>query len=97
MAEPTKKGGAKKKGKTAPRRSSFTVKRGPVPVRFEGRDQDLLRIVQARAASSDRSLSGQIKHYLGLAVIAEDNSDLSWSMVQRIGDAREEFNWHYPE
>ena len=66
------------------------VKAGPVSVRFERADQGLLRIVEARAASGDRSLGGQIKHYVRLAAIAEDNPDLPLSMIQGILEAQAE-------
>jgi len=81
-----KKAGAKKKmGMRAMR-----YKSGPVSVRFERADQDLLRIVGARAASGDRSIGGQIKHYVRLAAIAEDNPDLPMSMIQGILEAQAE-------
>ena len=64
--------------------------RAPVSVRFERGDEALLRIVEARAASGDRSLGGQIKHYVRLAAIAEDNPDLPMSMIQGILEAQAE-------
>jgi len=89
MAVTIKKAGVKKKMmmKAANRSRSKT---GPVSVRFESADMGLLRIVEARAASSDRSLGGQIKHYVRLAAIAEDNPDLPMSMVQGILEAQAE-------
>ena len=65
-------------------------KSGPVSVRFERADQGLLRIVGARAASGDRFIGLQIKHYVRLAAIAEDNPDLPMSMIQGILEAQAE-------
>ena len=88
MAVTIKKAGVKKKmGLKAPR---YKLKAGPVSVRFDRADEALLRIVGARAASGDRSLGGQIKHYVRLAAIAEDNPDLPMSMIQGILEAQAE-------
>jgi hypothetical protein len=73
-------GTAKKKG------ASVT----PVPVRFGAGEAKLLKVLQARAAAHDRSLSGQLKHYARLAIIAEDNPDLPLSMIQGILEAQAE-------
>lgn len=62
----------------------------PIPVRFGREERGLLRLLKARASAEDRSLSGQIKHYARLALIAEDNPDLPLSMVQGILEARAE-------
>ena len=62
----------------------------PVPVRFGAEERQLLRLLQARAAANDRSLSGQLKHYAKLALIAEDNPDLPLSMIQGILEAQAE-------
>ncbi len=62
----------------------------PVPVRFGQDEKWLFRLLQARAEANDRSLSGQLKHYARLAVIAEDNPDLPLSMIQGILEARAE-------
>ena len=62
----------------------------PVPVRFGQEEKWLFRLLQARAEANDRSLSGQLKHYARLAVIAEDNPDLPLSMIQGILEARAE-------
>lgn len=64
----------------------------PVPVRFGEDESQLLRVLQARAAAGDRSLSGQLKHYARLALIAEDNPDLPMSMIQGIIEAQAELN-----
>jgi hypothetical protein len=88
MAVTIKKAGVKKK--MSIKAARYKVKAGPVSVRFERADQGLLRIVAARAASGDRSLGGQIKHYVRLAAIAEDNPDLPLSMIQGILEAQAE-------
>jgi hypothetical protein len=62
----------------------------PVPVRFGAEEALLLKQLQARAAAQDRSLSGQLKHYAKLALIAEDNPDLPLSMIQGILEAQAE-------
>ncbi len=62
----------------------------PIPVRFGREERPLLKILQARATAGDRSLSGQIKHYARLAVIAEDNPDLPMVMIQGILEAQAE-------
>lgn len=88
MAVTIKKAGMKKK--MGMKVAQYKLKSGPVSVRFERADQGLLRIVEARAASGDRSLGGQIKHYVRLAAIAEDNPDLPLSMIQGILEAQAE-------
>jgi hypothetical protein len=62
----------------------------PVPVRFGDNEHPLLRLLQARASAQDRSLSGQLKHYARLAMMAEDNPDLPLSMLQGIVEAQAE-------
>jgi len=62
----------------------------PVNVRFGEGEMLLFKTLQARAAASDRSLSGQIKYYARLALIAEDNSDLPLSMIHGILEAHSE-------
>jgi hypothetical protein len=62
----------------------------PVPVRFGQEEDGLFRLIQARADANDRSLSGQLKHYARLAIIAEDNPDLPLSMIHGILEARAE-------
>jgi ParD-like antitoxin of type II bacterial toxin-antitoxin system len=88
MAMTIKKAAVKKK--KIMKAARYKLKAGPVSVRFERADQGLLRIVEARAASGDRSLGGQIKHYVRLAAIAEDNPDLPLSMIQGILEAQAE-------
>jgi len=86
---PTKK---KMMGKMVRYVRSRKLKGGPVSVRFDERaDPTLLRLIQARASAGDRSLGGQIKHYVRLATIAEDNPDLPLSMIQGILEAQAEF------
>jgi hypothetical protein len=62
----------------------------PVPVRFTEDEASLRRLLEARAAASGRSLSGQIKHYARLAAIAEDNPDLPMVMIRGILEAQAE-------
>lgn len=88
MAATTKKTTVKKK--MFMKAARYKLKAGPVSVRFERSDEELLRILGARAASGDRSLGGQIKHYVRLAAIAEDNPDLPLSMIQGILEAQAE-------
>ncbi|MEK7446171.1 MAG: hypothetical protein AABZ70_15040 [candidate division NC10 bacterium] len=76
------------KRKAATRASSTTPT--PVPVRFGANERMLLKLLQARAAAQSRSVSGQLKHYARLALIAEDNPDLPLSMIQGILEARGE-------
>ena len=64
----------------------------PVAVRFGQEEKWLFRLLQARAEANDRSLSGQLKHYARLAVIAEDNPDLPLSMIQGILEAQAELH-----
>lgn len=95
MAGAIKKSGATKKKKMMAKTARYLYRRrlkggGPVSVRFERTDEELLRIVEARAASGDRSLGGQIKHYVRLAAIAEDNPDLPMSMIHGILEAQAE-------
>jgi hypothetical protein len=59
-------------------------------VRFGAGEIALLSLLRARAAAQSRSLSGQLKHYARLAMIAEDNPDLPLSMIQGILDAQAE-------
>ena len=64
----------------------------PVPVRFGQEEKWLFRLLQARAEANDRSLSGQLRHYARLALIAEDNPDLPLSMIQGILEAQAELH-----
>jgi ParD-like antitoxin of type II bacterial toxin-antitoxin system len=61
-----------------------------IPVRFGENERSILKLLRARAAASDRSVSGQLKHYARLAMIAEDNPDLPLPMIQGILDAQAE-------
>jgi len=62
----------------------------PVPVRFGEEEAALLSLLQARASAADRSVSGQLKHYARLAMIAEDNPDLPMAMIHGILEAQAE-------
>ena len=74
---------------TAPKKKKQLT---PVPVRFGQDEKWLFRLLQARAEANDRSLSGQLKHYARLAVIAEDNPDLPLSVIQGILEAQAELH-----
>lgn len=62
----------------------------PIPVRFGKDEIPLLRIIAARANAQSRSVSGQLKYYARLGLIADDNPDLPLSMIAGILEAREE-------
>jgi len=51
---------------------------------------DLKRVLEARAKGQHRQLSDQARRYLEIAVIAEDNPDLSFSMIEAILESRAE-------
>jgi len=72
--------------KRARRRQGAT----PVPIRFSAHERTLYRLIAARASAQDRSLSGQIKHYARLGMIAEDNPDLPLALIAGILEAQEE-------
>jgi hypothetical protein len=46
--------------------------------------------LEAKARAHQRSLSDQIKHYIILGLVAEENQDLPLSMIKDILEAREE-------
>lgn len=60
------------------------------PVRFGREEQALYKLLAARASAQDRSISGQLKRYARLGLIAEDNPDLPLSLIEGILEAREE-------
>ncbi len=62
----------------------------PIPVRFGAEEAWLLRLVEARARAQSRSVSGQLKHYARLGMIAADNPDLPLFLIEGILEAREE-------
>jgi ParD-like antitoxin of type II ParDE toxin-antitoxin system len=76
--------------KRRPRTKSATARTTPIPVRFGSQERSLLKLLQARASAQSRSLSGQLKHYARLALIAEDNPDLPMSMIQGILEGQAE-------
>ncbi|MBI4634796.1 MAG: hypothetical protein HY727_00470 [Candidatus Rokubacteria bacterium] len=63
----------------------------PVPVRFSEQERGFLRLVEARANAESRSVSGQLKYYARLGMIAKDNPDLPLSLIEGVLEAREEF------
>jgi len=62
----------------------------PIAVRFGEDEGRLYRLIRARAGAQDRSVSGQLKHYARLGLIAEDHPDLPLSMIQGILEAQAE-------
>ena len=63
----------------------------PVSVRFGKEEKPMLRVLRARAKSSRRTLSEQLKYYTYLGMVAADNPDIPLSMIEGILEAREEF------
>lgn len=53
---------------------------------------ELRRILEARAKGQHRQLSDQARRYLEIAMIAEDNPDLSFSMIEAILEAQAELD-----
>lgn len=62
----------------------------PVPVRFAEDEMPLYRLIAARARAQSRSMSGQLKYFARLGMIAADNPDLPLSLIEGILEAREE-------
>ena len=62
----------------------------PVPVRFGQEERGFLRLIEARATAESRSVSGQIKYYARLGMIAKDNPDLPMAFIEDILIAQEE-------
>ena len=62
----------------------------PIPVRFAAEDQAFYRLVEARARAQSRSVSGQLKYYARLGMIAKDNPDLPMSFIEGILEGLEE-------
>lgn len=83
---PTTMKPAKKRG----RRTGKTRVHTPVPVRFGRDEQGFVKLLEARASAEDRSLSGQLKHYARLGMIAADNPDLPLSLIEDVLIAKEE-------
>ena len=62
----------------------------PVPVRFGKEDERFLKMVTAHAKAESRSVSGQLKHYARIGLIAKDNPDIPLGMIEDILAAQEE-------
>lgn len=62
----------------------------PVPVRFGEEERGLLKTIETRARAEDRSVSGQLKHFAKLGLIAKDNPDLPMSFIEGILEGLEE-------
>jgi len=64
--------------------------RTPIPVRFGEDELGFLRLMEARANAEQRSVSGQLKYYARLGMIAKDNPDLPMAFIEGVLVAREE-------
>lgn len=53
---------------------------------------ELKRVLEARAKGQHRQLSDQARRYLEIALVAEDNPDLSFSMIEAILEAKAELD-----
>jgi hypothetical protein len=62
----------------------------PVSVRFGREEKSMLRLLQARAKASRRTMSEQLKYYTYIGMVAADNPDLPLAMIEGILEAREE-------
>ncbi len=62
----------------------------PVPVRFGAEEVGFYRLIAARANAQSRSVSGQLKYYARLGMIAEDNPDLPLAFIEGILEAQAE-------
>lgn len=62
----------------------------PVPVRFGAEERSLYQLIVARASAQSRSVSGQLKYYARLGLIAEDNPDLPLSFIEGILEGQAE-------
>ena len=52
--------------------------------------EELKRVLEARARGQHRQLSDQARRYLEIALIAEDNPDLSFTLIEQLIEARAE-------
>lgn len=64
--------------------------RTPIPVRFGEDELGFLRLIEARANAEQRSISGQLKYYARLGMIAKDNPDLPMAFIEDVLVAQEE-------
>lgn len=62
----------------------------PIPVRFAAEEQAFYRLIEARARAQSRSVSGQLKYYARLGLVAKDNPDLPMSFIEGILEGLEE-------
>lgn len=53
---------------------------------------DMKRLLEAKARGQHRQLSDQARRYLEMALIAEDNPDLSFSFIETILASRAELD-----
>ena len=64
--------------------------RAPIPVRFGEDELGFLRLIEAHANAEQRSVSGQLKYYARLGMIAKDNPDLQMAFIEDVLVAQEE-------
>ena len=64
--------------------------RTPIPVRFGEDELGFLQLMEARANAEQRSVSGQLKYYARLGMIAKDNPDLPMAFIEDVLVAQEE-------
>ncbi len=62
----------------------------PIPIRFTAEERQLYRVIRARASAQSRSISGQLKYYARLGLMAKDNPDLPMSFIEGIVEGMEE-------
>ena len=62
----------------------------PIPVRFAAEEQAFYRLIEARARAQSRSVSGQLKYYARLGLVAKDNPDLPMAFIEGILEGLEE-------
>lgn len=53
---------------------------------------ELKRVLEARAKGQHRQPSDQVRRYLEIAIIAEENPDLSFSFIEGILEAQAELD-----
>lgn len=66
------------------------VNESPISVRFGKDEEQMVRVLRARAKAGKRSLSEQIKYYAHLGIVAKDNPDLPMAFIEGILEGLEE-------
>jgi hypothetical protein len=62
----------------------------PISVRFGKDDEQMARVLRARAKASKRSISEQMKYYAHLGIVAKDNPDLPMAFIEGLLEGLEE-------